>query len=272
MNCNAVRKHLLAQEAIDRPDARVSRHLAACAACRGWHSRLVLMEQSMTRLPVPPGVKGAAARAALLRVCRQGARPVAQRDILTRGLLAGTLGVLAVGLRTSVRKRARVLIVLGLAALFWIGVFLGGGRPPTPKEIPVADEPLVVELERREIHLLAGATPRERVRALAEAAGELHDRSGERTLTSSEAADLARLYERVVRDGIVPAAEDLSAEERREILEPIAQRLAAAESEARRLSEQEGLPAHSVQALQQIARAAGHGSRCLLALCPEEKS
>ncbi len=272
MNCNAVRKHLLGQEAIDRPDARASRHLAACAACRGWHSRLVLMEQSMTQLPVPPGVQGAAARAALLRVCAREARTTTQRDLPVRRLLAGTLGVLAIGLRTAGRKRAHVLLVLGLAAFFWIGVFLGGRRHPTPKETPVADEPLAVELERREIHLLAGATPRDRVRALAEAAAELHDRSGERTLTSAEAADLARLYERVVRDGILPAAEDLPAEERREVLEPIANRLAAAENEALRLSELEGLPPHSVQAFQQIARAAGHGSRCLLALCPEGKS
>src|SRR5207253_107670 len=38
----------------EQPAPVVVTHLAGCSACRGWHRRLVQVEQDIPRLPVPP--------------------------------------------------------------------------------------------------------------------------------------------------------------------------------------------------------------------------
>ena len=82
-------------------------------------------------------------------------------------------------------------------------------------------------------------------------------------------AVLANLYGRVVREGILTRAKDVPAGERPGVLEPIRQQLEKAESEARRLSQDELLPKSSRDAFERIAVAAQQGDQNLRQLVAE---
>jgi hypothetical protein len=117
-----------------------------------------------------------------------------------------------------------------------------------------------------------GSTPRERIGALANLAENLH----RETRTLAKAADnealanLARLYEHVVRGDMIATARELPPEERRRLLDPIADRLAKARREADRLARVGAASASA--SLQLIAQAANHSDHELRALIQEPKS
>lgn len=194
------------------------------------------------------------------------------------------LGSLILDPHASPRRRVGAGLVAGVAAalvLFVTGFLLWyGTRQESPlvvnrptKKVPQVD-PLVAELMRRNLKLAEGATPQDRVEAMAGVAQQLHDRS--RKLAPQAAADdmavLANLYDRVVREGILTRAKDVPAEARPNILEPIRQQLEKAESEARRMSQDELLPRSSREAFEQIALAAQHGDQSLRKLVAEGRS
>jgi hypothetical protein len=112
------------------------------------------------------------------------------------------------------------------------------------KQPAVADGPtLTAKLVDCDLKLAAPESKRERVLALVEMAEALQHETQFLTRAKSAApADamnmLAKLYQQVVNDGILPHAQDLPAEERDEMLKNLAERLAKAERDALKLAKQ----------------------------------
>jgi hypothetical protein len=141
-----------------------------------------------------------------------------------------------------------------------------GPDQEAPKVLP-NKQPLIDRVLDCDVRLAEADTPRKRVETLAELADALHRET--HTLTPAAPAkdlqELASLYERVIRDGVVPRARTLPVEERREVLDPIRTQLARVERDAHRLAEK----ASSATPLLQIAAAAKKGDQQLRALMEE---
>src|SRR5262249_37284414 len=54
MNCSLVQRRLSSLSHADRPSASVKAHLHQCAACREWQRHILLLDQQVAQLPVPP--------------------------------------------------------------------------------------------------------------------------------------------------------------------------------------------------------------------------
>jgi hypothetical protein len=266
MNCDVVQRQLLSRESPDRPSADASAHLADCAACREWLMRLLQLERALPYLPVPPAE---AARSALMRrILSQPTARKPERSQRTqdrrRTSIAMVLGSWIMDPHSSPRRRVAAGLVAGVAAallLFITGWLVWApGQQSAPVAGPVKSpaDPLLAELRRYKVNAAETAGPAERVKVMADAAEELRGRATGRS--GDDLAALARLYSRVVDEGIVKSAEKLSAEERRDLLEPIARSLAEAESEWKRLTQQDGLPDGVKKDLDRAALAAHNGS------------
>ena len=170
-------------------------------------------------------------------------------------------------------------MVAGIAAsilLFVAGwwIWFNGSSPLPTGDVQVsvkdpATDPLVVELIQRNLKLARGNTPSEGVKAMADVADELQKRS---RAGVEDMRVLARLYDRVVRERIIPGAKALPNSERILVLKPIAERLSDVESESSRLAEQANLPPNSVESFRLIASAAREGKEQLRHLISEPKS
>jgi hypothetical protein len=114
-----------------------------------------------------------------------------------------------------------------------------------------------------------GRTPGERIGALADLAESLHGETS--SLVGEADADglrrIAQLYDQVVRQGILTAARELPAAERRQVIDPIADLLAKTYSDVDCMAQT--LPTEASAPLQQIAKAAHEGDDELRALLRE---
>src|SRR5262249_17252979 len=102
-----------------------------------------------------------------------------------------------------------------------------------------------------------------RVTAMAKAADDLRDLANENVRAEDELIALADLYARVIKEGIVQPAEEITPEERRQILEPIAHGLEKAHSQWKSLSQQTNLHPRVQKALENAAVAAITGKGLL---------
>jgi hypothetical protein len=279
MNCDVLQRHLLGRERPDSPSADAAAHLADCAACREWLLRLVQLERAVIQLPVPPAE---AARSALMRriLSREAENgqpaparkpPVAERR---RPSIAMVVGSWIMDPHASPRRRVAAGLVAGVAAallLFVVGWLVWDGDHPSPQVAGTAPkapaDPLLAELRRYKIDAAGTTEPTERVKVMADAADQVCDRAGAKNSTHEELTALAYLYSRVVHEGIVKSAEGVSAADRRELLEPIASKLAEAESEWHRLALQADLPPSVKTALDRAELAARKGKDKLRELC-----
>jgi hypothetical protein len=158
--------------------------------------------------------------------------------------------------------------------LFLTGLLVWhSGSPPQMAHSTAqpAGESLASKLRRYNVSLARTEKPADGVSAMADAAEKLHARGRDTVLTASadDLADLADVYDSVVREGVMKPAEGLSADERRKILQPIAETLREAESQWQQLSQQNGLPKRVQKALEKCAFAARDGHARLKELCAE---
>jgi hypothetical protein len=156
-----------------------------------------------------------------------------------------------------------------LFALVWGAMQWQPPKNPTPR--PEAD-PLLASLMKRDLRLAQARNPKERVEALAALAADLHAES--LAVADAASADdlngLARMYDKVVRNGLVPQARDLRPEERARVLEPIVKQLERAGYEAGNVARDMDGP--SRDAFATIAAAAEDAKGQLLVLSGGEKS
>jgi hypothetical protein len=270
MLCDFFRRRLLASERPSRPPDDVMAHLGRCAACRSWHARLLEMEALVPRLPVP------------------------RTDALTTLLdhiATAPMGLPMTPVAPARSRRWHLVAGAALAAsvLIACGIFLGNGvwqalKGPDRQSARSTDEDdksrkqarpdarqdtLVGHLVRCDLRLARAGNAEERVRALADLANGLRGESQllARAAGAHELDRLARLYGKVIREGVVTRSVAVPASERQRVLAPIVADLARAERDVEQLA---GKAPASAEALRLIAAAAREGEARLRELMGRE--
>ena len=249
MNCSQCQRLLLEDQA--RPE--VEAHLAECMACRQWHKMLLQIESHVPLLPVPPSPRKLQLQEELIHGPETIPFPTpAPPSRLSRNrwrkLAIGTSGLAAAG----------VLIACG--------IFLGNMlSPPGKKTEPVvknaseSDKTLAGKLLELDMKLAQSDSPRERVETLAKLAKNLEgeSRSLAQVAGPKDLQTLAKLYTKVVEEGLVQRARKLPAAQRRQVLDPILGQLMLAKTEAEQMAQK--APPESAVPFQTIAAASRNG-------------
>ncbi len=276
MNCLDCQRQLLACDEPASQPLEVAAHLADCFACQQWHQRLLRIESNVLRLPVPPS-RGP--------------------DKVKRLILEPAAPPTPTPAPSQSPWRTAAYVAAGMAAaifLTFLGIQLGNlATRPAPKngtiaeknsepppELPPKQDP-ITEKEKvpqkslaavvLEFDLQLAQTDdlKQRLEILADLAGVLHGESKSLTRAggTKELQTLAKLYDRVLTDGVLARAKDLPMADRRATLDPIAQRLEQAQHDSVRLAA--GTDARLAAPLQQIAAAAQRGTGLLRKLMDE---
>lgn len=257
MNCQAVQNKILAL-----PDPRsvpdpLRVHVLECPGCRAWAEQAARLEGLLELLPVPPalGDKKLALIADLTHG-RTEVAPAAAQPETFRGWLrknAALVGGLA----------AAVLVVTGA----WI--FSGGGNPPVVAAQEPPRDPFLDKLVKQNVTVLAKAdTPAKKLQALGDLADNLASeaRGLARIASPDDLRDVARWFDKVVKDGVVRQADKIAPAamtpaERKALLESLARKLEATAAEVEKVAGE--CPPESKQHLQRIAEAARDGQKKL---------
>ena len=271
MKCELVQRRLLSIENPAQAPADLRAHLAVCGVCRDWQHQLLLIERHVSHLPVPPSrAKARLLHQFLLEPATEGkgqktAATLPEAPVPPRRAARAFSRLRSFPYERLAASLAAAVLVLALGWWLW-----PEGPAPLPPAAsapvkPVAD-PLLTCLVRRDVRLARAETPRERLEILADLADDLR---GEvqvlaQVTAGEELAELAKLYEQVVRDGIVKQAQALAAADRRQLLGSMASRLAGVERAVGRLARK--VPPEHAPPLQVIVAAARMGSIRLLAL------
>ncbi len=269
MNCDHVRRQLLAAGHPDRPPAEVQPHLAACEPCRLWQERLVGIERAIPLIPVPPSQK----KRQLLRTILAGKG--GEWESPQAGRVACSPTQTRAASHSPTIPMHHALTLMAAAILLLVGGWWLFRHSPNPhtaqqprRQAPLPD-PLLANLSEGFVRLTQNRTPRERVEELGRFVDHLHDRT-QQMVPAADAATLrrvARLYEQVVHDGMVRGGRALAGDQRAVVLQPLAERLNQMWQDAELWSHK--APTGSDEPLRQIAAVARTGNEQLLALVRE---
>jgi hypothetical protein len=264
MNCQAIQNKIL-----NLPDTRVipdalRNHVAGCEACRTWAEQAARLESLLEQLPVPPA---------------PGNKKAELVDQLLHGNSA-ILGPLALPHRGSSTDSIwrfldqNKVLIGGLAAA--VLVVLGGWwlftGPATTTLPPVAaaKDPFLEKMVRWDVDLAKAETPLKRLAILGSMADGLSNqtRSLARVANAKELGDLARWFDKVVKDGVVKQAEKMPFDtltlveraDRKEQFNSLAEHLAETATQAENLTE---VPQDARPTLQKIAKSAREGEEKL---------
>jgi hypothetical protein len=258
VTCESVHRRLLALESPEAPPADVRLHLEHCPACRSFQEHLVQMEAEVPRLPVPEPAR----KAAFLRTLREDASLLAPPPPRLHMPVPGFRRERGLRKMAVAVALAASLLVIALGALLW-----QSGSPDIPGHNPdslARRSPLEQRLEGMPTWSQAKG-PRDRVAVLDGLADEV-ERTVVRTRRAVSREEMERqvkFYQEVIDRLTEIEAKGLSDTERKEVLDPIARRLAAVDSEATRLARRHPEMADS---LRQLASVAAEGDRKLRAL------
>lgn len=259
MNCSHCQRQLLEEQT----GPEVEAHLAECMACRQWHKMLLQMESQVPLLPVPESPRKLQLQEELIHGPNLAPETIP--------FPAATMPISA-PTSPSVKRNPwhKVAVAAGgLAAagvLIACGIFLGNMlSPPAHKNGQQGlkkgepDKTLAGKLLELDMKLAQADSPRERVQTLAKLAHNLEgeSRSLAQVAGPKDLHTLAKLYSRVVEEGLVQRARKLPAQERRQVLDPILGQLMVAKKEAEQMAQK--APAESAVSFQVIAAAARNG-------------
>lgn len=264
MNCSAVRTQILALPDPRELTPELRGHVLSCAGCQAWARQAARLEGLLAQLPVPaaPGEKKEAllgdlmqADPVILPLATPAARPgfgaVAGRFLRTN---AGYVAGLA----------AAVLVAVGLYS-FWPAKPVG-----TPEVAKVQKDPLLEKLVSGNAALARAGTPAKRLEVLGTMADAVA--SDARAMARLAPADIgarASQYETLIRDGVVPRAQDVQRAtlgmraDERAALELLAEKLKAEATAAEALAKE--VPQDAQPALARIVEAAREGEQKLRA-------
>jgi hypothetical protein len=253
MNCDRLRRVVLAAERPEPPPLEVRPHLSGCSSCRDWLRRLGTIERQMSLLPVPPSE----GKERLLRQLRDvapgrapfhgqsvplpaGSKERALRKLAVAFALAATVAAFAVGLSFWPSREARVAALQPSAVSAW-------------------------ETQRVQ-RLAAVRTPSEHVRALSDFALKLQDEAAELARKSDAVRldVLAGYYGRLIAEDLVGVAEQVPSDERNAVLQHVRTVLCRAESEMERLAVDLEASAAPLRRMASTARAGDRRLRELL--------
>jgi hypothetical protein len=257
MNCASARNRLLAlAEAGSVPDP-VAAHLTRCPACRSWHELLVRVDVGLCEGPVP--VSDGRLKRELIAKFRTVAAPRPTRvakpikkSVVVPYVPRPPLGDRLARLWPAGLVAAAVLV----GVLAWIS---NRGGKDEANMVAAPRDPMLEAVVRAKVELDIAESTQERLIVLGKLAATIHDEatSLSKVTVGKEMESLAKLYDQVVTQALVVAARDLSPDERKVVLRPIADRLSLAEQNANRLAAE--APKNSEQPLRDIAKAAGDG-------------
>lgn len=258
MKCRAAQTRMLELERPDRPGSALRAHLAGCPACQEWFHTFLQMERSVPQLPVPAST----------------GKEQFLRHVLTGEPLPGRNGhaVPRTNFRPDLMRRERGLQKTALATGLAAGlVFLAIGLLALQTTSPIRDnyrrDPLVEKLLKRDLKLASAPSARQRVEELTALADDLR---GETQMLAKASADreletVARLYQKVMQDGIIKHARKIPPGERQQLV-GVAEKLEAARREAELLA---GAHPQDSAPLQQIAAAAREAESAVRTLTTE---
>jgi hypothetical protein len=273
MNCVSARNRILALADPGVLPESLQAHVTACAACEAWRRLAVQVDAAVVAMPVPASdgnvkrqllsqFQGPAARSAKLKKPPVGTE--AEKLIIKTPTLVTKPTAQPAGPRQPLGERLARLWPAGLiAAAILVGAIswaiLGGKNKDNQAMASAGPDPMLSDIVSAKVKLDTAPDAVARVDVLATLADTIHDEA--RTLSKvtpgEEMSSLAKMYDQVVRDALVPQAKALTGEERRTKLPVYAERLAKAEQEANRLSNE--APVGSDQALKDIAESAKAG-------------
>ena len=257
MNCQTIQNRILAlPDPRQIPDALVA-HVAGCAGCRVWAEQAARLEGLLERLPVPPAPadKKSDLIADLARgpVAVPAREPFAAPSFLQRN--AALVGGLA----------AAVAVAVGA----WL-LFTGNGTPEMIAKDRTPKHPFLEKVVQHDVALAKADSPAKRLDAFGGLAGDIsaEARGLARIANADELKDVARWYDRVVKDGMMKQAEILAKSdltvppaERKSRLEALAGKLAATAGETEKAAGE--VPENAKGTLQRIANTARDGEKKL---------
>jgi hypothetical protein len=266
MNCQAVQNLILSLPDPRELSPALREHVAGCAACQVWAGGAARLETLLEQLPVPPapGEKKEALIGELMQ-----ADPVIQP--MATPATRPSLGLVAV---RFLRRNATYVGGLAAAVLVAVGaVWLIGGRGSVQQEMvdKTQKHPLLKKLVARDAAMARADTPARKLEVLNDMADDIatDTRGMARIASGDELKQMAGWYEKVVKDGMIPAAKDLQDRpeipltERSKVLEALAAKLKTDAAEVEKLSQE--VPPDAQPALRRIADAAREGEKSLLA-------
>ena len=257
MNCASARNRLLALAEAASVPAPVAGHLTSCPACRSWHELLVRVDVALCDCPVP--VSDGRIKRDLIAKFRTVAAP---RPSRTAKPIKKPIVVPYVPRPPLGDRLARLWPVGLVAAVVLVGVLAWvsnrGGKDEAIMAAAPRD-PMLEAVVRAKVELDTADSTQKRLAVLDQLAATIHEEatSLSKVTSSKEMESLAVMYDKVVMQALIAAARDLLAEERKDVLRPIADRLSLAEQNANRLAAE--APKDSERPLLDIAKTAGDG-------------
>jgi hypothetical protein len=273
MNCASARNRILALSDPAVLPESLEAHVSACAACEAWRRLAMQVDAAVLAIPVPAS-DGNAKRQLLAQFQVPAARSAKLKKpaVATEGekLIIKIPSPLTkptaqpVSPRQPLGERLARLWPAGLiAAAILVGAIswaiLGGKSNDNQAMASAGPDPMLSDVVVAKVKLDTAPDAIGRVDVLATLADTIHEEA--RTLSKvtpgEEMTSLAKMYDQVVREALVPQARALTGEERRTKLPGYQERLAKAEQEANRLANE--APVGSDQALKDIAETAKAG-------------
>jgi hypothetical protein len=236
---------MLATSGRRKLSAEVQEHVADCARCRQWKSKLTAIDRGIFLIPSP---SGAEAKDAFLAEFLHEPEIVPSSGWMLK--LPGTRWQQALA---------------GIAALVLI-VLAFSGVLKRERNIPVAStsatDPLLAKVMERNVMLATADNATKRVQTLSDLADDLDGQTRQLALVApaDDLQTLAKLYDEVLKAGIVKQANEVRLEDRPNVLKPIAERLFTASEQMRRAANE--MP-NKAEPLKQMAQAADEASQKL---------
>lgn len=213
MKCSIVRNRLLSLESPSRVPDSLRAHLDSCSACQAWLARFEQVEGSIRRLR-PPATSGKAKAALLEKVLHPAkAAPLTPKQPMW-------------SFSTLVEKYWHGGLIATTLLIGAVAFFNVGGKPAELAAMP--PDPLLQEMVDVNLELVEADTPAQRINKLSRIADQLFGEMREIARVDAEGENLqrlARLYHRVVMQGIVEYAPEIPLPQWAETLLPLSERL-----------------------------------------------
>ena len=236
MKCKQVQQRLLATSGRRKLPHDVVAHLDGCSHCQKWHTQLGLIDRSVRHLPVPDSSE---TKAALIAQFLEPVVPASRWSLQNTSV---TWQRALVGLAAS-------LIVLAAAISL-----LRTNRRTQDSAAPT--DQLLARVLDKNMQLAIESSPAKRLQTLEKIADDLDSET--RTLAllarTEDLNELARMYDKVIRDGLLRQAGNMSVEEKARDLPTMADRFFASSQRAEEAAK--GVPPAVAGPLKSIANTA----------------
>ncbi|MBY0251872.1 MAG: hypothetical protein K2X54_10900, partial [Methylobacterium organophilum] len=257
MKCQVVQNEILALPDPRHLPPELGAHVAGCAECHAWARKVARLGALLAQLPAPAAPAGK--KDALLGELLEG-------EPVVRPRVAGASRPSSLVVADFLRRNVRVVAGLAAAVLVVVGGWwVARPKAPPPEMVESEDHPFLKQMAGRTAALARADAADKRLEILSGMAGDIagETRTAARVSSAGELNDLARNYERVVKEGVVPQAKALPptmpAAERRRLIESLAAKLEADAVEADRLHRE--APQDAQPTLKRVAEAARDGAR-----------